>query len=114
MPSTAASAALNRLEVSSRYSRVFDRRRRSLDHVVAAQDVRMREPVEQAALPLQTLPQLRIVQSVGARRLDHAAAMALGAPRVVDVEAATAMQVIEHLVAELGEALDSDWGVRDH
>jgi hypothetical protein len=38
----------------------------------------------------------------------------LGTPRVVDVEAAAAMQVAEQLVTELGEALDGEWRVSDH
>ena len=57
-----------------------------VDHLVAADEVRMMQRRQQLALPGQATNELRVGQSIGAQRLDDAAGLERRAPGVVDVE----------------------------
>jgi 2-keto-3-deoxy-L-rhamnonate aldolase RhmA len=76
-----------------------EQRDRCLDHLVAAHDVRVSEPADEPALLQQAARRPLAAEPVGAQRLDDATAAALVAPDVVDVEVASAAQVLDGLVA---------------
>src|SRR5204863_2235498 len=67
--------------------------------LVRARDVWMREREEQPALGAQAPRGGDVAARLGTQRLEHAVAVALLAPGVVDVELASAVDALEQLVA---------------
>src|SRR5712691_6643063 len=76
-----------------------DDRLRPLQHLVGADDVRMRHALEQASFPIEAPARLRLAQPIGPNDLGDALARTLLAPDFVDVERLSATEMPENVVS---------------